>query len=89
VASTGNAGYLKKSFTMVFQMLLCGEYYKKSLHLKAYKLSIIQDVERWMVCTPLSVKVFITLATQQHLEYHCKTFFETPCIFVVRGLESD
>jgi hypothetical protein len=40
---------------MVFQMLLCGE---------AYKLSIVQDVERWIVCTLLSVNVFVTLATQ-------------------------
>jgi hypothetical protein len=40
----------------------------------------IQDVERWIVCTPLSVNVFQTLATQQHLEYRCKDLFETPCI---------
>jgi hypothetical protein len=33
-----NKGCLKKSFTMIFQMLLCGE---KRLHLKAYKLSIV------------------------------------------------
>jgi hypothetical protein len=32
---------------------------------------------------PLSVNVFVTLARQQHLEYHCKTQFETPC--VLRG----
>jgi hypothetical protein len=31
---------------------------------KAYKLSIIQGVERWIVCTPLSVNVFVTFATQ-------------------------
>jgi hypothetical protein len=31
---------------------------------KAYKLSFIEDVERWIVCTPLSVNVFVTLATQ-------------------------
>jgi hypothetical protein len=33
----GNAGCFKKSFTMVFQMLLCGECCEK-----AYKLSIVQ-----------------------------------------------
>jgi hypothetical protein len=34
-------GCFKKSFTMVFQMLLCGESY-----LKAYKLSIVQPNKR-------------------------------------------
>jgi hypothetical protein len=28
---------------------------RKLLHLKAYKLSIVQGVERWIVCMPLSV----------------------------------
>jgi hypothetical protein len=28
VTSTGNAGCFKRSFTLVFQMLLCGEYYE-------------------------------------------------------------
>jgi hypothetical protein len=28
VTSTGNAGCFKKSFTMVFQTLLCGEFYE-------------------------------------------------------------
>jgi hypothetical protein len=36
----------------------------------------------FIVCTPLSIKVFVTLATQSHLEYHCKALFETPCITV-------
>jgi hypothetical protein len=35
-------------------------------------------MERWIVCMPLSVNVFITLRTQQHLEYHYKALFETP-----------
>jgi hypothetical protein len=30
VTSTGNAGCFEKSFTMVFQMLLCGECYDVS-----------------------------------------------------------
>jgi hypothetical protein len=34
--------FKKKSFTMLFQMLLCGECYQKRLHLKAHKLSIVQ-----------------------------------------------
>jgi hypothetical protein len=36
--------------------------------------------ERWIVCTPLSANVFVTLATQRHLEYYCKALLETPCI---------
>jgi hypothetical protein len=39
-----------------------------------------EAVERWIVCTPLSVNVFVTLSSQQPLEYHCKSLFETPCI---------
>jgi hypothetical protein len=38
----------KKSFTITFQMLLCGECNAKDLHLKAYKLSIAQYLERWI-----------------------------------------
>jgi hypothetical protein len=30
---------------------------RKRLHLKMYKLSIIQGVKRWIVCTPLIVNV--------------------------------
>jgi hypothetical protein len=37
-------------------------------------------LEKWIVCTPLSVNVFLTLATQEHLEYHYKALFETPYI---------
>jgi hypothetical protein len=29
---------------------------------------------------PLSVNVIVTLATQYHLEYHCKALSEAPCI---------
>jgi hypothetical protein len=35
----------------------------KGLHLKAYKLSIVPGVERWIVCTPLNTNIFVTLAT--------------------------
>jgi hypothetical protein len=52
----------------------------KNLHLKAYKLSIIQHIERCIVCTLLSVNIFVTPATGKHLEYHCKYIFETPYI---------
>jgi hypothetical protein len=37
----------------------------------------IQGAERWIFCTPLSVNVFVTLAIEQHTEYHCKALFET------------
>jgi hypothetical protein len=37
---------------------------RKYLHLEAYKLSIAHGVERWIVCKPLSVKVFVTMTTQ-------------------------
>jgi hypothetical protein len=49
---------------------------RKRLHLKTYKLSIVQGVERW-----------ITPATQQQLEYHCKALFEPPCITSGRHIE--
>jgi hypothetical protein len=41
------------SFTVVFQMLLCGECGE------VYKLSIL---EQCLVCTPLGVNVFVTPA---------------------------
>jgi hypothetical protein len=69
-------GVSKKSFTMVFQMLLRGAL-RKHLHLKPYKLSFDQGVEWWIACTPISINVFVTPATKQHLKYHCKALFET------------
>jgi hypothetical protein len=66
-------------------MLLCGVL-RKRLHLTAYRLFIIQcfeGVERWVVCTPLSVNVFVTLATQQRFQHNCKALFETLCIHIL------
>jgi hypothetical protein len=40
-----NIGCFKKRFTVVFQMLLCGDCYEKSLHLKVYELFIAQAGE--------------------------------------------
>jgi hypothetical protein len=37
---------------------------RKRLHLKEYKIYIVQSVEQRIVCTPLSVNVFVTLATE-------------------------
>jgi hypothetical protein len=34
---------------------------RKRLRLKAYKLSIVQYLERWIICTPLSTNVFVKL----------------------------
>jgi hypothetical protein len=53
VISNGNAGCFKNSFTMVLLMLLSGECFEN-----------IQHLERWTVCTPLNVNIFLTLATQ-------------------------
>jgi hypothetical protein len=39
----------------------------------------VASVERWIASTPLSVNLFVSLATQK-LENHCKALFETPCI---------
>jgi hypothetical protein len=60
---------------------------RKRLHLKAYKLSDLQHLERWIVCKPFSANVFVTLATKKHLEYHCKALFETSCITSESHLE--
>jgi hypothetical protein len=43
-------------------MLLCGEYCENVYAENAYKLSIVQAIERRIVCTPLGVNVFVTLA---------------------------
>jgi hypothetical protein len=47
-----------------------------------FLLTFDKHFERWIACTPSSLNVFLTLATQQHLEYHYKAFFETPYIKV-------
>jgi hypothetical protein len=63
MTSTGNALF-KKGFyngtpnAAVWRML------RKRMRLKAYKLSIVEGVERWILCTPLSVDVLVALATQ-------------------------
>jgi hypothetical protein len=44
------------------------------------RLDTLCNIRGWIICTPLSVNVFVTLATELHLEYYCKTLFETPCI---------
>jgi hypothetical protein len=41
---------------------------RNRLQLKAYKLSIVQQLEQWIFCTSLSINVFETVATKQHLE---------------------
>jgi hypothetical protein len=55
----------------------------KRFILKGIKLSVIQHLEQWIVYTPLSINVLVTLATGKHLECHCKALFETPCAFHV------
>jgi hypothetical protein len=54
--------------------------------------SYIPNVTVWRVTetiTPLSVKVFVTLATQWHLECSCKALFETPCITIESYIEQE
>jgi hypothetical protein len=46
VTSTGNAGCFKKSFTLVFQMLLCGECCETL------------ELEPRIVCTLLGINIF-------------------------------
>jgi hypothetical protein len=53
---------------------------RKHLHLKKYKLSIVQGIERWIVYMPLCINSFVTLATQQHLEYHRKDLLKHPTL---------
>jgi hypothetical protein len=36
---------------------------RKRLHLKLYKLSVVEGVEWWIVCTTLSINVFVTLTS--------------------------
>jgi hypothetical protein len=59
---------------MVFQMLLCGECFENVCILRRTNYP--------------SVKVLNgTLATQQHLEYHCEALYETPCITSESNIE--
>jgi hypothetical protein len=37
---------------------------RNRLHLEVYILSFVEDVERWIVCTPLDLNVFVTLVAQ-------------------------
>jgi hypothetical protein len=48
--------------------------YEKCLRLKAHKLSIAEDVERWTVCTPVNVSATRHKVT---FEYHYKALLET------------
>jgi hypothetical protein len=49
-----------KTFTLSPSATVC-LVLRKRLH---YPLFKVQSVERWIVCTPLSVNVFVTLTTQ-------------------------
>jgi hypothetical protein len=80
VTYTGNARCYKKSFTIVFQLLLCGERYANIYIYR--RTNYFQHLEQWIVCTPYIVNVFVIPATQQHSEYHRKALFETYCILV-------
>jgi hypothetical protein len=64
VTSTGNAGCLKKELYIDIPNVTVWRAFRKRLHLEVYKLSIVQDVDRWIVGMPLNVNVFVTLAKQ-------------------------
>jgi hypothetical protein len=51
-------------YNTVFQKELYNGIPNVTVYLKAYKLYTIQHLERWKVCTPLNVNVFVTFATQ-------------------------
>jgi hypothetical protein len=61
---TGNAECFKKERYNGIPNVTVWQVLRKYLCLKAYKLSIFQYLERWIVCTPLNVNSFVTLATQ-------------------------
>jgi hypothetical protein len=73
---TGNAGCFKKQCNDIPNVTVW-RVLRKRLHLKTYKLSIVEHFERWIICTSLSWNVFVTLATQYNLEYYGKALFET------------
>jgi hypothetical protein len=66
----------KRSLQLYFK---CGECYE---NVYTERRTNCPSFNIWMVCTALSVNFFVTLATQQYLEYHCKVIFETPCITI-------
>jgi hypothetical protein len=71
--------FQKELYDGMSNVTVCGAILKR-LNLKAYKVSIVQHLGPWIVCTPLSVNGFVSLATQQHFKYHCEALFKTPCI---------
>jgi hypothetical protein len=62
----------KKPITSIFRVEISAA--------RAEKRFTVQYLERWTIRPPLSVNVFVTLATQEDFEYHCKAIFETHCI---------
>jgi hypothetical protein len=57
-------GVFKKEFYSGIPNVTVWRVLRKRLHLNSYKLYIVQVVERWIVFMPLSMNVFVTLATQ-------------------------
>jgi hypothetical protein len=68
-----------KTALQMYSKHYCLASITKTFILKGIQTIFIQRLERWIIFTPLSVKTFVTLATQQHLEYHWKSLFEIPC----------
>jgi hypothetical protein len=55
VENTENTGHFRKELQLVMQGV------PKLLY---NGIPFVQGVERWLVCAPLGVKIFVTLATQ-------------------------
>jgi hypothetical protein len=53
--------FQKELYNRIPNVTVC-RMLRKRLYLKAYKLSTVQGVKRWVVCTILSINVFVTLA---------------------------
>jgi hypothetical protein len=64
-------GCFKKAFHNCIPNVTVWRTLWKHLHFKVYKLSTVQDVEWWRVCTPWSLNVFVTWNT------HCKACWNT------------
>jgi hypothetical protein len=66
--------------TATIKLVMSLVLYRFTCHFIHISLSTYEwiCVERWIVCTPLIANVFVTLATQLHLEYHCKPVLKQP-----------
>jgi hypothetical protein len=62
------------------------QWYSKCYRVASVRKTFILYLpfERWIIFTYLSVNVFVTLATGQHLEFQCEALLEKP-VFALEG----